>query len=390
VSSIAVLPHTAEDIDAWAAELGARFGHQPIAVCVELTKGPLISALQKHDFFVLFPVDPNTLAKYRTAWSPSGKKDDVTDAALALEIVLKHRDRLRRLRPQSAQMRALSHLVEDRRKLVGDRVRLTNRISAYLRAYFPQPLEWFSELGSVVFCDFIERWPSPAHAKKVRAETLRKFFHEHRVRGHERIEQRLAEIKNAVTLTSDQGVVLPAMLGVQALVPQLRAVLRAIEAYDAEIARLSADHVDYKLFRALPGAGDAFAPRLLVAFGEDRSRFATAQEVQRYAGVAPVTEQSGKSRWVHWRYQCPTFLRQTLVEWSAQTIPLSFWAGAFYTEQRARGASRQSALRALAYKWTRILFRCWQDRVPYDESKYLKALQKRRSPLLRSAANSTA
>jgi hypothetical protein len=85
-----VVPHTAEDIDAWSTELGTRFGHRPIAVCVELAKGPLISALQKHDFFVLFPVDPSTLAKYRTAWSPSGKKNDVTDAALALEIVVKH------------------------------------------------------------------------------------------------------------------------------------------------------------------------------------------------------------------------------------------------------------------------------------------------------------
>jgi transposase len=132
-------------------------------------------------------------------------------------------------------------------------------------------------------------------------------------------------------------------LSIKSLVAQLRTVLSAIEAYDAEIERLSNEHPDYDLFHALPGAGDAFAPRLLVAFGEDRGRFATAQEVQRYAGIAPVTEQSGQSHWVHWRYRCPTFLRQTFVEWSAQTIPLSFWAGAFYAEQRARGASRQSA-----------------------------------------------
>ena len=383
-----VLPHTPEAIESWARELGTRFEHRPVAVCVELTKGPIVSALQKHDFFVLFPVNPSTLAKYRAAWSPSGKKDDLTDALLALEVVIKHRDKLRALRPQSVEMRALAQLVEDRRKLVGERTRLTNRITDSLKAYFPQALQWCSDVGTVLFCDFIERWPSLEQAKKARTETLRKFFHEHRVRGHERIEQRIAEIKGAVALTTDQGVMLPALLRVRTLVAALRPMLESIETYDGEIKRLSTAHKDYALFASLPGAGDAFAPRLLVALGEDRSRFNTAQQLQRYAGIAPVTEQSGNSRWVHWRWACPTFLRQSLVEWAAQTIPLSYWAGAFYAEQRQRGASHQSALRALAFKWTRILFRCWQDRVPYDEAKYLKALHKRRSPLLRAAANS--
>lgn len=383
-----LLRHSAEDIDAWANELATQFEHRPVAVCLELTKGPVVSALQKHDFFVLFPVDPSTLAKYRAAWSPSGKKDDITDAALALEIVVKHRDKLRRLRPQSAAMRALAQLVEDRRKLVDDRVRVTNRITASLKAYFPQPLQWFSEVGTVLFCDFIERWPTAEQAKKARPETLRKFFLEHRVRGEERIEQRIEAIKSAVALTTDPGVVGPAVLRLQALVAQLRPLLHSIAQYDVEIKRQSAALADYKLFAALPGAADTFAPRLLVAFGEDRSRFSSAHELQRYAGVAPVTEQSGNGHWVHWRYRCPTFLRQTFVEWAAQTIPRSYWAGAFYAQQRARGASHQSALRALAFKWVRILFRCWQQRVPYDESKYLKTLQKRHSPLLRAAANS--
>jgi transposase len=384
-----VLRHSAEDIDAWASELASRFEHRPVAVCLELTKGPVVSALQKHDLFVLFPVDPSTLAKYRAAWSPSGKKDDASDAALMLEIVQKHREKLRQLRPQSASMRALGQLVEDRRKLVDDRVRVTNRITASLKAYFPQPLQWFSDIGSVLFCDFIERWPTVGDVKKAHVQTLRKFFIEHRVRGEDRIEQRIAAIKSAVALTTDPGVVQPAVLRIKVLVAQLRPLLRAIVDYDLEIKRLSATLADYKLFASLPGAADTIAPRLLVAFGEDRSRFSCAQELQRYAGIAPVTEQSGNAHWVHWRFRCPTFLRQTFVEWSAQTIPRSYWAGAFYAQQRARGSSHQAALRALAFKWVRILFRCWQDRIPYDESKYLKSLQKRHSPLLRAAANST-
>jgi transposase len=192
-----------------------------------------------------------------------------------------------------------------------------------------------------------------------------------------------------VALTQDPGVVLPAKLRVRVLLTQLRPLLHAIQQYDAQIAELCNEISDYHIFASLPGAAEAFAPRLLAAFGEDRERFRNAHELQRYAGVAPVTEQSGNSHWVHWRYRCPNFLRQTFVEWAAQTIPHSFWAGAFYAQQRARGASHQGALRALAFKWIRILFRCWHDRTTYDESKYLKTLQRRNSPLLSSVANST-
>ena len=136
----------------------------------------------------------------------------------------------------------------------------------------------------------------------------------------------------------------------------------------------------------MPGAGSILAPRLLVAFGEQRERYASAAQLQQYAGVAPVLERSGKKCWVHWRLACPTFLRQTFVEWAGSTIPRSFWASAYYHRQRAKGSSHQAAVRALAYKWIRILYRCWQTRTPYDESVYLLALKRRGSPLIAAMA----
>jgi len=81
---------------------------------------------------------------------------------------------------------------------------------------------------------------------------------------------------------------------------------------------------------------------LLAAFGEQRERFRSADELQRYSGIAPVTERSGKKSWVHWRWQCPTFLRPTFVEWAAQTINKSFWAGAFYRQHRDQGSTHQA------------------------------------------------
>jgi len=146
---------------------------------------------------------------------------------------------------------------------------------------------------------------------------------------------------------------------------------------------------DYALFRALPGAGAALAPRLLVGFGEQRERYRSAAELQKYTGIAPVTERSGKTQWVHWRLRCPTFLRQTFVEWAAETITRSLWAGAYYRQQRAKGCSHQVALRALAFKWIRILYRCWQNRTPYDEQTYINALKRRGSPLFESITAAT-
>jgi hypothetical protein len=129
------------------------------------------------------------------------------------------------------------------------------------------------------------------------------------------------------------------------------------------------------------------APRLLVAFGEQRQRFTSAEELQKYAGIAPVTERRGKKSWVHWRLQCPTFLRQTFVEWAAESTRHSFWAQVSYQQQRDQGKAHHAAVRALAFKWIRIRFRCWQDRTPYDESVYLQALKRHRIPLLHNLAN---
>ena len=122
-------------------------------------------------------------------------------------------------------------------------------------------------------------------------------------------------------------------------------------------------------------------PRLLAAFGSQRDRYASADEVQIYSGIAPITERSGKMKWVHFRWACPKFLRQSFHEWAGHSIMKSAWARAYYQQRRKQGQDHHAAVRALAFKWIRIVFRCWKDRVAYDEEKYLATLAKRGSPL---------
>jgi Transposase len=276
-----ILEHRPEAIDAWVQTLRTRFNGQSVAVCLELNKGPIVSALRQYEFLGLFPVNPLTLAKYREAFTPSRAKDDPTDAELQVELLLKHRDKLTPLTPQSPTMRALAQLVEHRRRVVGDKVRLTNRLTSALKNYFPHVLQWFPDKDTVIFCDFLSRWPTLKAAQLARRTTLEAFFRAHHVRAADVIDSRIQAIKSVMALTTDDGVITPNVLLVQALIAQLRVTLQAIADFDTAIAQRAQAHPDFPLFDALPGAGAVFAPRLLVAFGEQRERFTSAEELQK-------------------------------------------------------------------------------------------------------------
>ncbi|KRB64169.1 IS110 family transposase [Noviherbaspirillum sp. Root189] len=376
-----VLEHTPEAIERWATTLHKRFGG-PIAVCLETTKGPLVNALLRYEFFALFPVHAATLAGYRKAFSPSGAKDDPSDARIALDLLLRHPERLQALRPQSSSMRMLTTLVEERRQVGDAIVRITNRLGSVLKLYYPQVLDWFEHRNTIIFCDFLTRWPTVMHARRARATTLQAFFHAHRCARKGLVAERIESIRSSTPLTEDPAIIRPAQLTMQTLVAQLRVLIEAIDDFDEEIAGISKEVPDYELFASLPGAGHIQAPRLLVAFGEDRDRFIDAAQVQCYAGIAPVIERSGNRCWIHWRFACSTFLRQTFVEWAGSTVTRSAWAGVFYRQQRSKGASHGVAIRALAFKWIRILYKMWKTRQPYNEATYLDALRRHGSPLV--------
>lgn len=372
-----VITHSPEAIEAWALALQKRFNDQPVAICLELKAGPVVNALLKYSFIVLFPIPPKALAKYREAFTQSGAKDDPSDARLQLDYLIKHKSALRVLHPDTPETQAVQRLVEDRRTLIQDKVRLTNRLTAALKNYYPQPLEWFDDIDTQLFCKFITRWPDLKKAKCVRKKTLEEFFKINNSARQTVIDRRCHAIKNAMALTQEQAVIDAYSKLVLALARQLSVLLETIHDYDLDIAKRYRNHADHAIFSSMPGAGPVFGPRLLAVFGSDRARFDSAEEVSRVTGIAPVLERSGKKSWVHWRYSCSKFIRQTLVEWANKSIRFSFWAREFYDKKRAEGKSHQSVLRTLAFKWIRILFRCWMDKTPYDESKYLFALKKR-------------
>lgn len=376
------IAHTPETLQEFLGELRCRVGGQPVGICLEKSRGAILHALLEHDFVRLFLVNPLTLSRFREAWAPSGAKDDPTDADCLLDILRKHPERLRCWMPDDAETRALGRLTEARRKAVDLRTRLTQRLRAELKSYFPQALDWTgTKLTSRLACDFLLKWPTLEAVQRARPQTVRKFYYGHNCRRSDVVEKRLGEIDTATPLTTDSAIIDTSVLTVQMLAQQIRELGPAIARYDAEIARLFESHPDAELFDSLPGAGPAIAPRLLAAFGTDRQRFEDATEVSEYTGIAPVTERSGKKQWVHWRWAASTFLRQSFHEFAGLSIQRSAWARAHYDVQRERGKGHHAAVRSVAFKWIRILFRCWRNRTPYDEQRYHQALRRRGSPL---------
>lgn len=382
-----VIPSAPASIHDWANDLRKRYPKSRIAVACELTKGPLVYALAQHKHITIFPINPSTVAKYREAFTHSGAKDDPSDALIQAEILEHHMSKLRKIEPDTTDIRILAQHVANRRKLVQERVNLSNKITAILKNYYPQVLDWFNEKDTLIFCHFIAKWPSLPQAKKAQKRTLLAFFNDHNSRYPEINERRVTAIRQAIALTDDRAVIEPNKIMVEVLIPQIEILIEAIDRLDIEIKNLYKQQPDSTIFDSFPGAGPKLAPRILVAFGTNRDRYHTAAEVQMYAGVSPVTERSGQKSWTHWRYSCPKFLRQTFVEWAGQSVRFSFWAKAYYQQQMEKGKSHNTAIRSLAFKWIRIAFKCWKTKTPYDESKYLEALKSKGSPLLNYAAN---
>jgi transposase len=369
-----------EVIGPWIAGLRERFGGQPIAVALEQSRGALIHALLDYDFLVLYPIHPTTVARFREAFKFSGAKSDPLDTSQILEILTKHLELLKPLNPDTEETRLLSRLVEDRRKTVDLRTSHIQALLASLKEYFPQAIEVLnSNLTSRLAGDFLMKWPTLEGFQQAKPSTIKKFFYGHNIRSPEVIEKILNLAIMARPLTTDRAIIVSGSCLSQMHAQMIQTLNPIIEDYEQRIKKIFHDHPEAPLFSQLPGAGPAMAPRLLAFFGTDRSRYEAAENVQSFSGIAPVTKSSGKSKIVYSRLACPKFDRQTFHEFARLSTATCQWASNYVDYHVAKGKSYHTVIRALAFKWIRILFRCWKNRTPYNENQYMEALKKRGS-----------
>src|SRR5215475_2216826 len=270
----------------WVAELQQRFaGKGKILVALEQSRGALIYHLMGYEFLELYPINPSQLASFRATFSPGGAKDDRPDAELICELLYCHRDRLKAWKPDDELTRKLTFLNEGRRKAVDQRTQLANELKSQLKLYFPLALQVLdNDCSTALAADLLLQWPTLDSLQKPSAHKLRKFFYAHNCRQEQKLLERLELIKAAKPLTPDLAVIEPTALRVQLLAQQLKSLLPYIARYEKLIAELFDAHPDSFLFRDLPGAGSALAPRLLAAFGTDRERFEHSMEISSLSG----------------------------------------------------------------------------------------------------------
>lgn len=372
-----------ERLHDWLAQLRQQYPLARVALCLERPAGDLLPFLETYAWLTVYAINPLTLQKFREAFVTSRAEDDTQDAEYLAELLRAHADKLTLWVPDDPDTRRLQHLIVHRRAVVDERTGLTNRLQALLKQYFPQALDLCGEdLWRPLATAFLLKWPTLQALQQARPATVRQFYHLHGSRSQKLIAERLERIAQAVPLTDETALLESFTLRVQLLARELQLLTRTVAEYDDRIAAAYAAHPDRAIFASFPGAGPVLGPRLLASLGADRDRYPEARALQCYSGVAPVTKQSGGKHHVRRRYRCPLFLRQSFHEYAKESILWCRWAAAYYWQQREKGASHHTAVRALAYKWQRLLWKCWQTHTPYDDARYEAALRRNGSPIV--------
>jgi transposase len=380
VRTIGTSPEALHD---WLLHLRQAHPQARVAICLEQPAASLMLFLESYHWITLYAINPITLQKFREAFVTSRAKDDGKDAQYLAELLSTHHQKLKAWQPDDAQTRCLQQLVRHRRAVVDERTGLSNRLKALLKQYFPQALELCGEdLWRPLATAFLRKWPTLQSVQKTKREKLKTFYYLHGSRSQKLMAQRLELIEKAVPLTDEMAVLQSHTLRVHLVCRELELLHQTIEEFDQQIAQVFKEHEDHEIFSSFPGAGPVLAPRLLATLGSERERYAQASNLQRSSGIAPVTKQSGGKCHIHRRYLCSTFFKQTFHEYAKESILHSRWAAAFYLQQTRKGCRHHTAVRALAYKWQRIIWKCWQTKTPYREELYEAALRKTRSPLV--------
>lgn len=381
-----VLDLAPEALDAWWRGLRAAYPQARIAVAFEQPAPNLLAFFSPRQPAAIYALNPSATWAYRQSLTVSRARNDRSDAHDQALFVRNHLRELKPWLPPSAAVSHLERLTLSRRKQVDARTALTNQLQAALKRYFPQALELLHEdIWRPMNLEFLRKWPSAGKLQTVPLSRLRAFYTKHNSRSEARWKERTSLIARLVPL-AEAG---PAdELEIETLVDQIEVINDSILKHDRVIAeQFAQEGEDAARIAALPGAGPILAPRLYVAFARHMPNCSSAEALAAAVGIAPVTDQSGKMRKVYRRLRCDNHTRQSFVEWAKESWKHSSWAEAFVRQRQDKGQGFYCILRALAYKWLRILWKCWHDRIPYDEAKYLDCLRRKGSPLVPSSSS---
>ena len=342
-------------------------GDMPVAI--ERPSGLLVDALVEVGF-VVTPIHPNVVKACRPRYRAVAAKSDPGDAYILADILRTDGHRLTPLKPQSDAIKALRALVRGRDDLVATRLGLANQLRALLESFWPGAAELFADIASPIALAFIQRYPTPESASRLGEKRMAAFLAQNQYCGRRSVSDVIGKLRAAPIGTAAEA-------EADAKGELVRAIAATLESLVAQIAKLSSriEHAvaqlpEGRIVMSFPRAGKICAAQITAELGDVRARFQSEDHLAAEAGVAPVTYQSGKSRGVGWRWACNKRLRAAITCFADNSRHASPWAATIYQDARRRGCRHPHAVRILARAWLRILWRAWQDAMPYDPKKH--------------------
>jgi transposase len=345
-------------------------------VAIERPDGLLVERLLDAGLTVI-AMHPNQVAAARDRFRAAGGKSDRFDAFVLCELARTDSHRFRAISPDSDQTKALRALTRGREVLVEQRVALCNQLRAQLERFWPGAIEIFADLDSPISLAFLERYPAPIDARGLGHKRLAQFLARHHYCGRRPASELLARLRDAPQGRTDQlegdarrGIVL-------ALVAALKPIVEQIRLLTSEIAHALRAHPDGDIFLSFfkDPKSVICAATLLAEIGDSRARYPTAEHLAADAGMAPVAVESGRKKVACFRRGCDHRLRDATGTLADATRHWHPWAQDRYAAARARGQDHPRAIRTVGRAWTRVLWRCWQDRIPYNPDRH-NALQR--------------
>jgi transposase len=367
------IPHTAEGLAELVRRL-ERFGpREQLPILIERPSGLLVDTLAEAGFPVA-PIHPNALKATRPRYSAAPGKADPGDAYIAADVLRTDGHRLHLRRAPSDQTRALRAAVRTREDLVATRVQLANQLRSLLEGFWPGAAAIFADVDSGIALAFLDQYPSPTRAARLGEARLAQFLKKNGYCGRRTPAELLARLRGAALGRAGKLECEASGRLVRSLVAVLRPLVTQIQDIEKLIALRLAEHPDATIIQSFPRTGSVNAAQILSELGDDRDRFTSFDHLAAEAGVCPVTFQSGKHRGVGFRYACNKRLRTAFTTWADNSRQASPWAASIYKHARTRGCDHPHTVRILARAWLRVLWRCWQDRTPYNPLRHGRAL----------------
>jgi transposase len=360
----ATVAHSREGLDELAGHLSRWAQQGEILVGIERPEGRLVDRILEAGYpIVLIPTF--AMKDLRRRYAVGGAKSDPGDAYVIADVTRTDGHRLRRLEPLSEETRALRSVVRARDDLVDQRVALSNQLQACLEAYWPGAAVIFSDVCSEICLAFLERYPTPESASRLGEVRLGSFLKKAGYSGRRSPAELLERLGAAPA--GVVGVEAEARAdAVRAMVRVMRSLNHSIKDLDRAVIAHLGEHPDAEVFTSLPRSGRINAAQMLAEWGDCREAYPDPDAVAMLGGLCPVTHASGKHRDVSFRWACNKRLRVALTTFADNSRHASPWAAEIYRRAIARGCDHHHAVRILARAWVRVIWRCWQDRQPYD------------------------